>query len=203
MPLRSRCARYAMGGGRRGTGTLLGQPEGAAAAWWLARWPARDALRITARRWVQAAGGAAGAGTLAGLLGGATARVGADGRRARDRDSRAHGARRSGRVRWCGWRCGRHRRGRSGVAVPPFAGDCRRGQSRRSRRRASGAGTLDLDAGDAVRPDSADRRRSHRGRLPGWRGRAGLCNHDRPATAAASSPPEVRRAGARRWPRRS
>jgi len=49
---------------------LFGQPEGAAAAWWLARWRARDVLRITARRWVQAAGGAAAAGMLAGLLGG-------------------------------------------------------------------------------------------------------------------------------------
>jgi DNA-binding winged helix-turn-helix (wHTH) protein len=50
---------------------LLGQPEGAAALWWLTRWRARDALRITARRWAQAAGGAAATGVLAGLLGGA------------------------------------------------------------------------------------------------------------------------------------
>jgi DNA-binding winged helix-turn-helix (wHTH) protein len=49
---------------------LIGQPEGGAAAWWLLRWRARDALRITARRWVQAAGGAAVAGMIAGALGG-------------------------------------------------------------------------------------------------------------------------------------
>lgn len=49
---------------------LLGRPEGVAAAWWLVRWRTREALRITARRWVQAAGGASVAGLAAGLLGG-------------------------------------------------------------------------------------------------------------------------------------
>lgn len=49
---------------------LWGTAEGIAAARHLARWRARDARRVTARRWVQAAGGAAVAGAIAGLLGG-------------------------------------------------------------------------------------------------------------------------------------
>ena len=49
---------------------LLTQPEGWAAAWLLTRLRAREALRITKRRWAQAAGGAAVAGALAGALGG-------------------------------------------------------------------------------------------------------------------------------------
>jgi hypothetical protein len=49
---------------------LLGQPGGWAAAWVLARLRAREALRVTKRRWAQAAGGAAGAGALAGAVGG-------------------------------------------------------------------------------------------------------------------------------------
>jgi DNA-binding winged helix-turn-helix (wHTH) protein len=50
---------------------LLGQPEGLSAARLLIVWRLRDALRLTARRWAQAAGGAAAAGALAGLVGGA------------------------------------------------------------------------------------------------------------------------------------
>ncbi len=49
---------------------LLTQPEGWTAAWLLTRLRAREALRVTKRRWAQAAGGAAGAGALAGALGG-------------------------------------------------------------------------------------------------------------------------------------
>jgi DNA-binding winged helix-turn-helix (wHTH) protein len=49
---------------------LLTQHGGWAAAWMLTRLRAREALRITKRRWVQAAGGAAGAGALAGVVGG-------------------------------------------------------------------------------------------------------------------------------------
>ena len=49
---------------------LLTQPGGWAAAWALTRLRARDALRVTKRRWAQAAGGAAGAGALAGAVGG-------------------------------------------------------------------------------------------------------------------------------------
>jgi DNA-binding winged helix-turn-helix (wHTH) protein len=47
------------------------QPEGLSAARRLVQWRARDALRVTRRRWAQAAGGAAGAGAAAGLVGGA------------------------------------------------------------------------------------------------------------------------------------
>lgn len=49
---------------------LWGTDEGLAAARHLAQWRAQNALRVTARRWVQAAGGAAAAGALAGLMGG-------------------------------------------------------------------------------------------------------------------------------------
>jgi DNA-binding winged helix-turn-helix (wHTH) protein len=49
---------------------LWGTSEGLAAATCLVRWRARDALRVTARRWVQAAAGAAATGALAGLVGG-------------------------------------------------------------------------------------------------------------------------------------
>ncbi len=49
---------------------LLTHPGGWAAAWVLTRLRAREALRVTKRRWAQAAGGAAGAGALAGALGG-------------------------------------------------------------------------------------------------------------------------------------
>jgi DNA-binding winged helix-turn-helix (wHTH) protein len=49
---------------------LWRQREGLAAAARLIRWRARDALRVTRRRWAQAAGGAAAAGALAGLVGG-------------------------------------------------------------------------------------------------------------------------------------
>ena len=49
---------------------LLTQSEGWAAAWVLTRLRAREALRVTKRRWAQAAGGAAGAGALAGAMGG-------------------------------------------------------------------------------------------------------------------------------------
>ena len=49
---------------------LWSQPEGWTAAWLLARLRAREALRVTKRRWAQAAGGAAAAGALAGALGG-------------------------------------------------------------------------------------------------------------------------------------
>lgn len=55
---------------RAGLVPLWGTDEGLAAARHLAQWRARNALRVTARRWVQAAGGAAAAGALAGLLGG-------------------------------------------------------------------------------------------------------------------------------------
>jgi len=50
---------------------LWGQPEGLPAAVRLVRWRAREALRVTRRRWAQAAGGAACAGAVAGLAGGA------------------------------------------------------------------------------------------------------------------------------------
>lgn len=50
---------------------LWGQPEGVAAARRLISWRAHEALRITRRRWAQAAGGAAAAGAGAGLIGGA------------------------------------------------------------------------------------------------------------------------------------
>lgn len=49
---------------------LWGASEGWAAARCLLRWRARDAHRVTARRWAQAASGAALAGALAGLVGG-------------------------------------------------------------------------------------------------------------------------------------
>ena len=49
---------------------LLRHPEGLAAAWVLTRIRTREALRVTKRRWAQAAGGAAGAGALAGAVGG-------------------------------------------------------------------------------------------------------------------------------------
>ena len=49
---------------------LLTQSGGWAAAWALTRLRAREALRVTRRRWAQAAGGAAGAGALAGAVGG-------------------------------------------------------------------------------------------------------------------------------------
>jgi DNA-binding winged helix-turn-helix (wHTH) protein len=49
---------------------LLRHPEGLAAAWALTRIRTREALRVTKRRWAQAAGGAAGAGALAGAVGG-------------------------------------------------------------------------------------------------------------------------------------
>jgi DNA-binding winged helix-turn-helix (wHTH) protein len=50
---------------------LWGQPEGFKAARRLIQWRARDALRVTRRRWAQAAGGASCAGAFAGLVGGA------------------------------------------------------------------------------------------------------------------------------------
>jgi DNA-binding winged helix-turn-helix (wHTH) protein len=49
---------------------LFGRPEGMAAARALARRRLRDALRVTGRRWVQAASGAALAGLVAGVTGG-------------------------------------------------------------------------------------------------------------------------------------
>jgi DNA-binding winged helix-turn-helix (wHTH) protein len=49
---------------------LWGQRDGMSAAGRLIRWRARDALRVTRRRWVQAAGGASCAGAFAGLTGG-------------------------------------------------------------------------------------------------------------------------------------
>ena len=49
---------------------LWRQREGFSAAARLIRWRARDALRVTRRRWAQAAGGAAAAGAVAGLVGG-------------------------------------------------------------------------------------------------------------------------------------
>jgi len=50
---------------------LWGQREGLAAARCLIAWRVREALRVTGRRWAQAAGGAAAAGAFAGLVGGA------------------------------------------------------------------------------------------------------------------------------------
>ena len=49
---------------------LWGAHEGLSAARCLVEWRARAALRVTARRWAQAAWGAASAGALAGLIGG-------------------------------------------------------------------------------------------------------------------------------------
>jgi DNA-binding winged helix-turn-helix (wHTH) protein len=49
---------------------LWGQREGMSAASRLIQWRARDALRVTRRRWAQAAGGASCAGAFAGLVGG-------------------------------------------------------------------------------------------------------------------------------------
>jgi DNA-binding winged helix-turn-helix (wHTH) protein len=49
---------------------LLGQREGIAAAVALVRRRLREALRVTGRRWVQAAAGASLAGAMAGLIGG-------------------------------------------------------------------------------------------------------------------------------------
>ena len=49
---------------------LFGRPEGIAAARALARRRLREALRVTGRRWVQAASGAALAGLVAGVTGG-------------------------------------------------------------------------------------------------------------------------------------
>jgi DNA-binding winged helix-turn-helix (wHTH) protein len=49
---------------------LMRDREGLAAAWALTRIRTREALRVTKRRWAQAAGGAAGAGALAGAIGG-------------------------------------------------------------------------------------------------------------------------------------
>jgi DNA-binding winged helix-turn-helix (wHTH) protein len=49
---------------------LWGASEGLSAARCLTQWRTRDALRLMARRWAQAASGAAVAGALAGLVGG-------------------------------------------------------------------------------------------------------------------------------------
>jgi DNA-binding winged helix-turn-helix (wHTH) protein len=49
---------------------LWGQREGISAAGHLIQWRTRDALRVTRRRWAQAAGGASCAGAFAGLVGG-------------------------------------------------------------------------------------------------------------------------------------